>query len=316
MQRLPPLNALRVFEAAARHLSFTKAAEELHVTQAAVSQQVRTLEEQLGLRLFRRLNRALLLTDEGQRYAVAIRGALEQIAEATARLRPAAVDDGSLTVSVMPSFAHKWLMPRLGRFLDRHPDISLRIHTSFDLVGFGSEGIHCAVRHGPGRYEGLFTELLFAEQLTPVCAPAIAARLRTPADLLREALLHDYGTDWLEWLAAAGVTEAPPPRGVEFLDSAMAMQAAVDGRGVVLGRTGLIRDDLESGRLVAPFPLRTPYDFAHWFVCPEGHENRPTIRALRLWLQEEAAAFRDGTEAAPLRTLRLRPFIDPAGGGK
>lgn len=311
-QRLPPLNALRVFEAAARHLSFTRAAEELHVTQAAVSQQVRGLEEQLGVRLFRRLNRALLLTDAGQRYAVAVRGALAQIAEATAALRPAqGGDDGTLTVSVMPSFAHKWLMPRLGRFLDRHPDISLRIHTSFEVVDFGREGIDCALRQGTGAYDGLFVELLLAEDVTPVCAPAVAARLREPRDLLGETLLYDYGCDWIEWLAAAGVTGARlPKKGTEFFDSSMALQAAMDGRGVTLGRSGLAADDLRTGRLVAPFAVRIPYQYATWFVCPPGTESQPRVKALRDWLAEEAAAGGGGTgQRVTVRPMRIRPFF-------
>lgn len=309
-QRLPPLNAIRVFEAAARHLSFTKAAEELHVTQAAVSQQVRGLEEQLGVPLFRRLNRALLLTDAGQRYAVAVRGALAQIAEATAALRPAREEDGTLTVSVMPSFAHKWLMPRLGRFLDRHPEISLRIHSSFDLVDFERDAIHCALRQGTGAYDSHFAELLLAEEVTPVCAPSVAERLHEPRDLLAETLLQDYGTDWTEWLAAAGVTGAGPRTGTEFFDSSMALQAAMDGRGVVLGRSVLVHDDLASGRLVAPFPVRIPYQYATWFVCPPGTETQPKLQALRDWLGEEARATMGGrAHSVAVRPMAIRPFL-------
>ncbi|SOD94982.1 transcriptional regulator GcvA [Caenispirillum bisanense] len=307
--RLPPLNALRVFEAAARHLSFTKAAEELHVTQAAVSQQVRGLEEQLGVPLFRRLNRALLLTDTGQRYAVAVRGALEQIAEATAALRPAREDDGSMTVSVMPSFAHKWLMPRLGRFLDRHPEISLRVHASFEAVDFDRDRIDCALRQGTGGYDGLYSELLLAEEVTPMCAPAVAARLHDPRDLLRETLLYDYGADWQDWLAAAGVTGGTLPKGTEFFDSSMALQVAMDARGVVLGRTGLAADDLASGRLVAPFPVRLPYAYATWFVCPRGTEDHPKIKAFRDWLREECAAFGSAAPPVPLPHVPLRSFF-------
>lgn len=293
MQRLPPLNALRVFECAARHLSFTRAAEELCVTQAAVSQQVRSLEEHLGLQLFRRLNRALLLTDAGQRYAIAIRQALATIAEATAALAPPPMEGGTLTVSCMPSFAHKWLMPRLGRFLDREPGISLRVHAGSEVVDFRDDGIHCAVRLGPGRYDGVFTEFLFTEYLTPVCAPAVAERLRTPEDLLAERLLHDWGVEWAPWFAAAGLAGREVPRGPEFYDTSMALQAAVDGRGVVIGRTAMIHEDLATGRLVKPFDLQVPHDYSHWFVCPEGHQDHPNIRALRAWLLEESAPFRD-----------------------
>lgn len=288
--QLPPLNALRSFEAAARHLSFTRAAAELCVTQGAVSQQVKQLETALDVALFQRTSGGLRLTRKGEEYAAEIRAALRRIRDATAALRREGNARG-LTLSCLPSFAHKWLMPRLGRFLERHPEVSLRIHTGFDLVDFARDGIDCAIRHGPGRYPGCFAEILLTEELTPMCSPAVAAELSEPRDLARVVLLRDFGTDWTEWLVQAGLDDLEVRMGPEFLDSSMAMQAAIDGRGVILGHTALARDDLLNKRLVAPFALRVPYDCAHWFVCPAGNETQPQIAALYAWLREEAAAF-------------------------
>lgn len=290
MTDLPPLKSLRVFEAAARHLSFTRAADELCVTQGAVSQQVKLLEDALGVPLFRRQNRELRLTAQGERYVLSVREALRLIGEATAALR-GPQDQGRLTLSCLPSFAHKWLMPRLGRFLEAHPEISLRIHTGFDVVDLARDGIDCAIRHGQGGYDGCFSELLLTEELTPMCSPAIAAALKRPEDLAKQTLLRDFGTEWQDWLAQAGIAKLKMRLGAEFLDSSMAMQAAIDGRGVILGHTVLARDDIAAGRLVTPFDTRVPYDCAHWFVCLPGKENTPAVNALRAWLKQEAEAF-------------------------
>lgn len=297
MADLPPLNALRTFEAAARHLSFTRAAEELHVTQAAVSQQMKGLEEVLGVALFRRLNRRLWLTDAGQDYARSVREALTILRDATARLRPEA-SHHDLTLSLPPSLAHKWLLPRLGRLIDRHPQLTLRLHTSYEAMrlGTGPMAVHCAIRQGRGPYPGLFAELLLREEIFPVCAPALARDLRQPADLKRVPVIRDEGVSWSDWLTAAGVPASGPTSGIGtgpgFLDTSMAIQAAIDGRGVLLGRSVMIADDLAAGRLVEPFQalgLRVPYVNAVWFLCPAGEENTPAIRALLDWLKEEVA---------------------------
>lgn len=290
MTALPPLKSLRVFEAAARHLSFTLAADELCVTQGAVSQQIRVLEDALGVKLFRRQGRDLRLSAAGERYALAVREALRLIGDATAELRQE-TQPQRLTLSCLPSFAHKWLMPRLGDFIEAHPEISLRIHTSFDVVDLTRDGVDCAIRHGPGGYGDLFAEVLLTEELTPMCSPAVARRLKRPEDLRGETLLRDFGTEWSEWLESAGLAEGSVRMGAEFLDSSMAMQAAIDGRGVILGHTALARDDLTAGRLVAPFEARVPYDCAHWFVCLPGRETEPELRALYDWLKRQAAAF-------------------------
>ncbi|HIP80321.1 MAG TPA: transcriptional regulator GcvA [Kiloniellaceae bacterium] len=290
MNTLPPLKSLRVFEAVARHLSFTRAADELCVTQGAVSQQVRVLEDALGVKLFQRQHRELRLTSAGERYVLAVREALRLIGAATAELRKDR-QPGRLTLSCLPSFAHKWLMPRLGDFIETHPEISLRIHTSFEVVDLARDGIDCAIRHGPGGYKDLFAEVLLTEELTPMCSPVVAGRLARPEDLAGETLLRDFGTEWDDWLEHAGLATGRFTMGAEFLDSSMAMQAAIDSRGIILGHTALARDDLEAGRLVAPFEARVPYDCAHWFVCLPGRETAPELRALRDWLKRQAADF-------------------------
>lgn len=308
MTELPPLKSLRVFEAAARHLSFTTAADELCVTQGAVSQQVRVLEDALGVKLFRREHRELRLTAAGERYVLSVREALRVIRAATAELQRER-QPGRLTLSCLPSFAHKWLMPRLGDFIETHPEISLRIHTSFEVVDLARDGVDCAIRHGPGGYEGLFAEVLLTEELTPMCSPATAARLSHPEDLTGETLLRDFGTEWPDWLAQAGLEAKHFKMGAEFLDSAMAMQAAIDGRGVILGHTALARDDLEAGRLVAPFEARVPYDCAHWFVCLPGRESAAEVSALRNWLKQQAASFPAPAIASGRRAVpRALPF--------
>lgn len=308
MATFPSLNALRVFEAAARHLSFTKAADELCVTQGAVSQQIKGLEEAIGVALFVRDKKQLRLTDQGWRYVLAVREALRIVREATDEIRAPAAD-GIVAISCLPSFAHKWLGSRLGKFAQAHPDISLRVHSSFDVLDLARDGIDCAIRHGNGGYTDCYSEILLTEELTPMCSRAVAETLRTPADLASAVLLQDYGTDWNEWLEAAGIADLAFTWGAEFLDSSMAIQAAIDGQGVILGHTALAHSDLVSGALVAPFNLRISYDCAHWFVCRSGFETRPEIAAVHDWLKAEAAHF----PRVPIRLGRIqappkRPF--------
>jgi len=289
--RLPPMNTLRAFEAAARHLSFTQAAEELHVTQAAVSHQIRTLEEALGVRLFRRLNRAIRLTEEGQEFVSEVRKALSHLATAVERLAAPAAG-GPLTVSVLPSFASKWLVPRLGRFRDKHPEIDVRINPSIQLTDFQRDDIDLAVRYGRGRYEGLESVWLMTEDIFPVCSPALlsgANALRSPGDLRGHTLLHDDGhVDWAMWLLVAGVRDISPTQGPYFTDSAMVIQAAVEGQGVALARGALAADDLAAGRLVKPFDIAIPTDYAYYIVCPKATAHHPKIAAFRGWLLAEA----------------------------
>lgn len=291
--RLPPMNTLRAFEAAARHLSFTLAAEELHVTQAAVSHQIRTLEEALGVRLFRRLNRAIRLTEEGQEFVGEVRKALSHLATAVEKL--AAPDAGGpLTVSLLPSFASKWLVPRLGRFRAKHPEIDVRISPSTGLTDFQRDDVDMAVRYGKGNYEGLHSVRLMTEDIFPVCSPALMTGqhpLKQPQDLRYHTLLHDdANVDWAAWLLMAGVEGVDPRQGPYFTDSGMVIQAAAEGQGVALARGALAAGDIESGRLIRPFDIAIPTEYAYYVVSPKATMHHPKIAAFREWLLEEAAA--------------------------
>ncbi|MGQ0677880.1 MAG: transcriptional regulator GcvA [Rhodospirillales bacterium] len=297
---LPPLNALRAFEASARHLSFTRAAAELNVTQAAVSHQIKALEARLGIPLFKRLNRALLLTDAGQAYVPAVREAFEGIMRATDQLLRRD-RGGVLTVSVLPSFAAKWLVPRLGRFREAHPEIDVRISTDHHITDFAREDVDMAVRYGQGDYPGLHTVRLMTEDVFPVCSPALLKGrhpLLQPGDLRHHTLLHDdFRVDWRIWLLAAGVKDMDPDRGPAFTDSSMVVQAAVEGQGVALARSVLAASDLAAGRLVRPFDVSMPARWAYYAVCPLATRDNPKIKAFRDWLMAEA----DKTKgAAPL----------------
>lgn len=291
MARLPTLNALKAFEAAGRHLSFTRAAEELHVTQAAISHQIKSLEEQLGIRMFRRGPRGLLLTDAGQSYLPDVREAFQRLNAATERLLQ---DDasGAITVSVLASFAARWLVPRLTRFREDHPDIEVRVSADERLVDFDRDDVDVAIRYGRGDYPGLQAVRFLTEELFPVCSPALLERnpLDRPEDLGRHTLLHDdMRIDWSMWLLAAGVEGADPRRGPSFNDSSMVLQAAVDGQGVALGRSALALDDLAAGRLVRPFEFSLPTEYAYYILCPERTANRPNIKIFRDWLLAQAS---------------------------
>ncbi len=305
-ERLPPLIAVRYFEAAARHLSFTKAAQELHVTHSAVSHQIKALEEWLGVPLFRRLNRSLVLTEAGQAYARPVREALEKLGEASRTLR-SREQTGTLTVSVMPSFAAKFLVPRLGSFRHAHPDIDVRISASERLVDFAREDVDVAVRYGRGNWPGLRVDRLVRENLFPVCSPKLlsgSVPLKVPTDLLQHTLMHD--SDWPEsmwprWLAVAGVKVEQLKSSLSFNYSNLMIQAAIDGLGVALAQEALVRDDLASGRLVKPFDIDMPLDYAHYVVTPETAAERPKVKAFRAWLLAEIAASEApaGTDAQP-----------------
>lgn len=300
-ERLPPLNALRCFDIAAKHLSFTKAAAELHVTHSAVSHQIKALEEWLGLPLFRRVNRGLVLTEAGQAYLKPIREAFERLGDATRRLR-VRERSGPLTVSVMPSFAGKWLVPRLGRFRQRHPDIDVRISASSELADFERDDVDIAVRYGRGNWPGLRVELLMHETLFVVCSPGLLEgpnAIRQPADIARHTLLSDldWRIDvWQIWFEAAGLGNVEARRALSFNYSNLMIQAAVDGLGVALSQHALAGDDLAAGRLVRPFDISLPTEYAYYVVMPEVSAERPKIAAFRDWLKDEAKA---GKEAMP-----------------
>ncbi|MCB2102311.1 MAG: transcriptional regulator GcvA [Rhodobacterales bacterium] len=299
-RRLPPLNAVRAFEAAARLGSFSAAATELHVTPAAVSHQIKGLEDRLGRPLFQRRGRRVRPTDLAARLLPEVSDSLDRIAAAFARLA-APAGDGTLTVTVGPAFAATWLVPRLEDFQERHPEIQVMVSASLDLVDLRGGGADVAIRFGAGRYPGLRVDRLFAdsESLVPLCSPRLLdgpMPLREPADLAHQVLLHDESTrfdpsvpSWREWLKAAGVTGVDATRGPRFSNADHALRAAADGLGVLLGRTRLARRDLESGALVAPFPLRLMLGMGFYLVYPEERADEPVIAAFREWILDQAA---------------------------
>ena len=288
--RLPSLNGLRAFEAAARHLSFTRAASELNVTQTAISHQIRRLEQELGIRLFMRQNRALALTPEARDYLPGVRAAFNDLRLATDRLRRK--DDGHvLTVSTLASLAAKWLLPRLANFQEAHPGIDVRITTSTAMVDFRSGDVDAAIRYGRGHWPGVRADWLMADELFPVCSPALLKAdkpLRSPADLAHHALLHTsggYDDDWRLWLTAAGLpADISKQPGLSFDLILLTVQAAIDGSGVAMGRTSYVEADIAKGRLVVPFKIALPADAGFYLVSPEARADTAKLRAFRQWL--------------------------------
>jgi LysR family glycine cleavage system transcriptional activator len=288
--RLPSLNGLRAFEAAARHLSFTVAAAELNVTQTAISHQIRRLEEELGIRLFVRQNRALALTPEAKDYLPGVRAAFNDLRLATDRLRRKD-SDHVLTVSSLASLAAKWLLPRLSAFQEAHPDIDVRITTSTSLVDFKSGDVDAAIRYGRGHWPGLRADWLMADQLFPVCSLVSLTGnrpLRSPEDLRDHTLLHTsggYDDDWRLWLTAAGLpTNLSTQPGLTFDLIFMTVQAAIDGIGVAMGRTSYVEGDIANGRLLVPFKITLPADAGFYLVSPQASADSPKLSAFRQWL--------------------------------
>jgi LysR family glycine cleavage system transcriptional activator len=292
--RLPSLNGLRAFEAAARHLSFTQAASELNVTQTAISHQIRRLEEELGIRLFIRKNRALALTPKARDYLPGVRAAFNDLRLATDRLLRRD-DDHVLTVSTLASLAAKWLLPRLSQFQEAHPRIDVRITTSTSLVDFRGGGVDAAIRYGRGHWAGLRADWLMADELFPVCSPKLLEGdkpLRRPEDLAHQTLLHTsggYDDDWRLWLTAAGLpTNISRQPGLSFDLILMTVQAAIDGIGVAMGRTSYVQDDIAKGRLVVPFQIALPADAGFYLVSPAASADPPKLSAFRQWLLASA----------------------------
>jgi LysR family transcriptional regulator, glycine cleavage system transcriptional activator len=297
-RRLPPLNALRAFEAAARHLNFSRAADELSVTPGAVSQQIQNLEDYVGVALFKRTPKGLLLTDPAQIALPALREAFDRLAEAASMLT-AAVDGRRLTVTVPPSFASKWLLPRLGGFETLHPDVDVWVSAGMELTDFASGEVDLAIRYGGGRYPGLEVIRLMQETVIPVVSPELLADhpLENLGDLANAVLLHDGSPDadescpdWTMWLAARGVKGVDGARGPRFNQSSLVIEAAVGGRGVALAKRALAQADLDAGRLVAPFQIATAVDFAYYLVHPKTKGRLPQVRAFITWITAEAAA--------------------------
>jgi LysR family transcriptional regulator, glycine cleavage system transcriptional activator len=288
--RLPSLNGLRAFEAAARHLSFTNAATELNVTQTAISHQIRRLEEELGIRLFVRQNRALALTPEARDYLPGVRAAFNDLRLATDRLLRKD-NDHVLTVSTLASLAAKWLLPRLSSFQEAHPGIDVRITTSTALVDFKNGDVDAAIRYGRGQWPGMQADWLTAEELFPVCSPALLEGnkpLKCPEDLADHVLLHTSNLnsdDWRLWLTAAGLpTNISQHPGLTFDLILVTVQAAIDGIGVAMGRTSYVETDIAKGRLVVPFKITLPADAGFYLVSPQGRTDPPKLAAFRQWL--------------------------------
>src|SRR3954471_8582425 len=288
--RLPSLNGLRAVEAAARHLSFTLAAAELNVTQTAISHQIKRLEQELGTSLFVRQNRTLALTTKGRDYLPGVRAAFNDLRLATDRLLHRDRNH-VLTVSTLASLASKWLLPRLSAFQAAHPDIDVRISTSMALVDFNSGDVDAAIRYGRGRWPGLRADWLMADELFPVCSPALLKGdkpLRCPEDLVHWTLLHSsggYDDDWRLWLTAAGLpADISKQPGLSFDLIFMTVQAAIDGIGVAMGRTSYVEADIAKGRLVVPFKIALPADAGFYLVSPQAKADSPKLSAFREWL--------------------------------
>lgn len=292
VNKLPPLTALRAFEAASRHMSFAKAADELAVTPAALSFQIKSLEEHLGAPLFRRLNRAVELTEAGQTLAPGVSDGFQILANAwrgTQRLQ----DDQSLTVTAGPAFTAKWLAPRLYEFAQAHPEIELRFSAALRIMDFGRDAIDVAIRFGKEGGDGLYCLPLAEEWVAPVMTPALAEQFPTPESLTKAPLIFDDSINflsppcgWREWFAAMGV-DFDPTHGAHFSQGDHAVDAALAGVGVVLGRRALVIKDIDDGRLVAPYGVALSTGAMFRFLCPEGSENRPQVKAFREWILRE-----------------------------
>jgi len=286
--RLPPLYALKAFESASRVLSFTRAAQELHLTPAAISHQIKTLEERLGVRLFKRENNKIVLTAKGRNYVPAVREALDIIAAATVQLCDRE-ESNVLKISVLPTFAVRWLIPRLSAFQGSHPEIDLRISSSYRAVDFGREDFDAAVRYGTGEWPDLHVTPVFEEELIPVCSPELLARLRTeprPEDLEEFTLIHS-GTcadNWRRWLSAVGAGNVDPSAGMTFDTCLLSFQAACEGLGFAIANRSYVERDLIEGRLVAPFDYEFLNRHGWYLVCSRASADMPKITAFREWL--------------------------------
>jgi LysR family transcriptional regulator, glycine cleavage system transcriptional activator len=295
-RRLPPLSSLRAFEVVSRHESFRAAAEELHVTAAAVSQQVKTLEDHLGRKLLRRRSGGYSLTADALAGLKALRDAFDQLASAVATM--SAGGQRVLTVSAVPSLAAEWLVPRLHRLRDQYPELDVLLHASRELVDLQHSRVDLGIRYGSGSYPGLISERLFVDEIFPVYSPQLLkgrARLKKPEDLRGQPLIHtDWAPDsghwpgWTDWVRAAGVTGVNVTKGLRFSDGALALQAAASGQGVALASKALALEHLAAGRLIKPFKLSLVTDFGYYVVCAKTRADEPDLLSFRRWLLAEA----------------------------
>lgn len=289
--RLPPLSALRLFEAAGRHLSFKLAAEELNVTPSAVSHGIQSLEDWLGATLFTRGNRNLALTEAGITYLPQVRSALELLAKATESI-PGRRPSGRLAVSVAPSFCLRWLVPNLPKFSEKHPHIDVSLDTAHRQVEFPRDGLDVAIRMGRGDWPDLYAVCLVNEELVPVCAPALATTIQTSEDLKGTTLLHvvNVADDWNSWCALANVRLENLGPGLRFDNIHMALEAAAQGMGVAIGRLPLIAGDIRAGRLVSVLGVPQRCQTGYWLVAGRESLARPEVVAFRDWIRAELAA--------------------------
>ena len=302
MIRLPPLNSLKAFESAARHLSFSQAADELHVTPGAISQQIRTLEESLETKLFKRRNRTIVLTEAGQICLPLLSEGFARLSEAIEAVHKSK-DDGPLVISSAPSFISKWLIPRLCQFHALHPEIDVRIDASTRLVDFVYEDIDVGIRFGNGSYAELDSNYLFSFDLIPVCSPELVSQgkgLKKLSDIQFHTLLHaqysdiDPGwPDWEMWLKTAGVEEVNPNHGIYFNQSEMIMEAALEGQGIALVSSVMADGDIKAGRLVQPFETRLPVRLCYHLVTSKQKAQSQKVIAFRDWILEESAYLRE-----------------------
>jgi len=334
--RLPPLNALRAFEAAARHQSFTRAAKELHVSQGAISRQIMILEDNLGKPLFRRLYREVQLTADGDSYFRAVQHALGILDEATARTSTQGTDN-TLNIKSLPTFAMRWLIPRLADFSNHHPGIRVRMTTSHQLADFSREDVDAAVGYGHGNWKRLESELLFNETIVPVCAPRLSGGTRPPRkpqDLVDFVLLHSMyrPARWRQWLDAVGITDVRADDGPQFENSGMVCQAALDGLGIAIADLAFVKDDLAAGRLIVPFDFPLYRSIGYYLVYPRAKLRSAELTRFRLWLVAKARESRiviprhgrgavvvssDAEEDLPgSRPSRRRSRPNGAGGGR
>ena len=311
LRHLPALNAIKAFEAAARHESFSRAADELFVTHGAVSHQIRALEAELGVSLFARDGKRVRLTETGRRYATQVRAALTGLADATRAIR-AGDRERRLVVSMLTSFAARWVTPRIGSFIEAHPQWDLELLSTNALTDFARDDVDAAIRFGFGKYPGLHAELLLEEIFFPACSPNFnGGKLpRTPADLAKVPLLRSDDELWRPWFDAAGLTDWPEPkRGVLYQDSSNLLQAAVDGQGIALTRRSLAMHEIAAGRLVRLFDVDGPSPWQYYFICPPQMLETARVKAFRGWVFDEVARFRQlfdlACEAGPAACARL-----------
>ncbi|CAG4888052.1 transcriptional regulator GcvA [Paraburkholderia gardini] len=300
LRQLPALNAVKAFEAAARHESFSRAADELFVTHGAVSHQIRALEAELGVALFARDGKRVRLTEVGGRYATQVRAALTALADATRQIR-AGDRERRLVVTMLSSFAARWVTPRIGSFIEANPQWDLELLSTNVLADFARDDVDAAIRFGFGKYPGLHSELLLEEIFFPACSPDFnGGNLpKTPADLANAPLLRSDDELWRPWFDAAGLTDLPEPkRGVLYQDSSNLLQATIDRQGIALVRRSLAMHEIASGRLVRLFDVDGPSPWQYYFICPQPMLQAPRVAAFREWLFAEVARFRQLFERA------------------